>query len=63
MPSRPYTKAKGKAVYKYEKNNYFKATIRFPKDAEDIIRKAANGNLNGYIADLVLRDCGYKKED
>lgn len=51
-----------RATFKWEKENYFKTTIRFPKDAEEKIRKAAGDSLNGYIVDLVLRDCGYKKD-
>jgi len=56
-----YTQAQGRANRKWEKKTYFKMTVRFPIDAEEIIRKKANGNLNGYITDLILKDCGYKK--
>lgn len=57
------SKAQIRATTKYEKANYFKTTIRFPKDAEVLIRKAAGDSLNGYIVDLVLRDIGYNKEN
>lgn len=53
------SKAHIRATTKWEKKAYFKTTLRFPKDAEDMIRKAAKGNLNGYITQLVLKDCGY----
>lgn len=57
------SKAQMKATEKWQKENYFKALIRFPKDAEDLIRKAAGDSLNGYIVNLVLQDIGYKKND
>lgn len=56
------SKAQMRAVAKYEKENYYKYQVRFPKDAEELIKAKAGESLNGYIADLVLRDCGYKKE-
>lgn len=60
------SKAQMRATAKWQKENYFKALIRFPKDAEDLIRQVAEQNgesLNGYIVDLVLKDIGYRKDD
>lgn len=56
------SKAHIRAVSKYEKANYFKLVVRFPKDAEELIRQNAGDSLNGYIVDLVLRDIGYVKD-
>lgn len=50
----PTTKAHIKATAKYEKDAYFKTLVRFKKSDEEKIRKAANGNLNGFIVDCVL---------
>lgn len=55
------SKAHIRATTKWEKENYFKTTIRFPKEAEEIIRKKAGSSLNGYIVSLVLKDCGFTK--
>lgn len=43
-----------KATAKYEKNNYFKTLVRFPKDKENIIRTAAGKSLNGFIVSAVM---------
>lgn len=58
-----YTKARGRAQAKWEKKAYFRPSIRFPKDAEDLIRLKSNNNINGYIVNLVLKDCGYLPEE
>lgn len=50
----PTTKAHIKATAKYEKDAYFKTLVRFKKSDEEKIRKAANGNLNGFIVECVL---------
>lgn len=51
-----------RATAKYEKNNYFKALVRFPKNKEPEIRAAAGDSLNGFIVAAVLekieRDAG-----
>lgn len=51
----PTTKAHIKATAKYEKDAYFKTLVRFKKSDEEKIRKAAAGNLNGFIVDCVLK--------
>lgn len=50
----PTTKAHIKATSRYEKDAYFKTLVRFMKSDEEKIRKASNGNLNGFIVDCVL---------
>lgn len=46
--------AQARATAKYEKNNYFKTLVRFPKDKEAIIREAAGNSLNGFIVSAVM---------
>ncbi len=46
--------AQMKATAKYEKLNYFKVLVRFPKDKEAEIRKAAGDSLNGFIVQAVF---------
>lgn len=48
------TAAQMRATAKYEKNNYFKTLVRFPKDKETSIRKAAGESLNGFIVSAVM---------
>ena len=48
------TAAHMRATAKYEKNNYFKALVRFQKEDEERIRKAAGDSLNGFIVRAVL---------
>jgi F420-0:gamma-glutamyl ligase-like protein len=48
------SKAHIKATAKYEKNNYFKTLVRFKKEDEERIRKAAGKSLNGFIVGCVL---------
>lgn len=55
------SKAQIRATEKYNKAKYFETKVRFPKEAEAIIRQKAGSSLNGYIVDLILKDCGYKK--
>lgn len=44
-----------RATTKYEKNNYFKTLVRFPKDKEDAIRGVLGTNsLNNFIVSAVL---------
>ena len=43
-----------RATAKYEKNNYFKTLVRFPKDKEEEIRAAAGNSLNGFIVSAVM---------
>ena len=43
-----------RATAKYEKNNYFKTLVRFPKEKEEAIRAAAGGSLNGFIVSAVM---------
>lgn len=58
-----YSKSRGRAQAKWEKENYFRVTIRFPKDAEDLIRLASNNNINGFVKELVLSSIGYFEDD
>ena len=48
------TAAHMRATAKYEKNNYFKTLVRFPKDKEGLIREAAGNSLNGFIVSAVM---------
>ena len=48
------TAAHIRATSKYEKSNYFKTLVRFKKEDEERIRKAAGDSLNGYIVKCVL---------
>lgn len=48
------TAAHMRATAKYEKNNYFKTLVRFPKDKEEEIRAAAGNSLNGFIVSAVM---------
>ena len=48
------TAAHMRATAKWEKNNYFKALVRFKKEDEDRIRQAAGSSLNGFIVSAVL---------
>lgn len=50
----PASKAHIQATTRYEKKAYFKTLVRFKKEDEERIRKAAAGNLNGYIVKCVL---------
>ena len=46
-----------RATAKWEKENYFRTMVRFPKDKEKLIRAAAetdNESLNNYIVSAVL---------
>lgn len=51
-----------RAIEKYQKANYFKTLVRFPKNKESEIRTAAGDSLNGFIVAAVLekieRDAG-----
>ena len=54
--------AQMRAIEKYQKKNYFKTLVRFPKEKENIIRSAAGDSLNGFIVSAVFeklaRDAG-----
>lgn len=43
-----------RATAKWEKENYFRTMVRFPKDKENIIRAAAGDSLNGFIISAVM---------
>lgn len=47
------TAAHMRATAKYEKANYFKTLVRFPKEEEETIRAAAGASLNGFIVTAV----------
>ena len=43
-----------KATQKWEKDNYFRTSVRFKKSDETRIRNAAGNSLNGFIVSAVL---------
>ena len=51
----PVTEAQKRATAKYEKENYDKILIRFPKGTKDRIKEHGE-SVNGYIISLVLAD-------
>lgn len=57
------SEAQLRAKKKYEDKHYWRPTLRFPKEYEEIIRKKSNGSVNGYIFDLIKKDLGIKGED
>lgn len=54
MEKKKVSAAQMRAIEKYQKNAYFKALVRFPKDKENAIRAAAGDSLNGFIVSAVL---------
>jgi hypothetical protein len=48
------SEAHKRATIKYDLNNYWRPTIRFRKEYEEVIRKYAGDSLNGFIADAVM---------
>lgn len=51
----PKSESQARAIKKYEKNNYFKALIRFKKEDEQRIRAAAGDNsLNKFVVEATL---------
>ncbi len=61
MEKKKATSAHIKATANWEKKNYFKTLVRFPKKEEERIRAAAGDSLNGFIVSAVLekmeREC------
>jgi len=54
-----YSKAHKKAIMKYEATHLYRATVKFPKDMEQIIRDRADsvaGSVNAYLKMLVYND-------
>lgn len=45
--------AQARATQKWEKNNYYKVMLRFPKQDEDQIKAAAGDSINRFILDAV----------
>lgn len=43
-----------KATQKWEKDNYFRTSVRFKKSDETRIRTAAGNSLNGFIVAAVM---------
>ena len=54
MEKKKTSNAQMRATAKYEKANYFKTLVRFPKDKEQVIRESAGDSLNGFIVSAVL---------
>ena len=54
MEKKKASAAHMKATAKWEKTNYFRTMVRFPKDKESLIRSAAGDSLNGFIVRAVL---------
>ena len=48
------TEAQKKATAKYEKENYDKVLVRFPKGTKELIQKSGASSINGYIIKCVL---------
>lgn len=48
------TEAQKKATAKYEKENYDKVLVRFPKGTKELIQKSGATSVNGYIIKCVL---------
>ncbi len=55
------TAAHIRATAKWEKENYFKTLVRFPKSEEKRIRAAAGDSLNSFIVSAVLEKLDKKK--
>lgn len=57
---RKYSQAHNKATQKWEKENYYKVTCKFPKKLELLIKDRAeqltNGSVNAYLKNLVEND-------
>lgn len=57
---RVYTPAHKKATLKYEKEHIYRATCKFPKDMESIIKNRADelgyDSINAYLKSLVNND-------
>lgn len=50
----PVTEAQKRATTKYEKENYDKVLVRFPKGTKERIQNAGAESVNGYIVKCVL---------
>lgn len=50
----PVTEAQKRATAKYEKENYDKVLVRFPKGTKERIQNAGVESVNGYIIQCVL---------
>lgn len=50
----PVSEAQKKATAKYEKENYDKVLVRFPKGTKERIKDAGADSVNGYIIKCVL---------
>lgn len=50
----PVSEAQKKATAKYEKENYDKILVRFPKGTKELIQKSGAASINGYIIKCVL---------
>lgn len=48
------SEAQKKATAKYEKENYDKILVRFPKGTKELIQKSGAASINGYIIKCVL---------
>lgn len=50
----PVTEAQKRATAKYEKENYDKVLVRFPKGTKERIQSTGAESVNGYIIQCVL---------
>ncbi len=57
------TEAQKKATIKYEKENYDKILVRFPKGTKELIQKSGATSINGYIIQCVLDSLGVTEKN
>lgn len=58
----PVTEAQKRATAKYEKENYDKVLVRFPKGTKERIQNAGAESVNSYIIRCVLDSLGAPQE-
>lgn len=59
-----YSKALGKAVSKYDKEHYYKATVKIPLKNYEEMQKLDNfKNVNQFINMLILKEIENHKND
>lgn len=58
----PVTKAQKRATAKYEKENYDKILVRFPKGTKERIQSIGAESVNRYIIQCVLNSLETRKE-
>lgn len=58
----PVTEAQKRATAKYEKENYDKVLVRFPKGTKERIQNAGAESVNSYIIQCVLNSLETSQE-